>query len=53
MLIVYVTMAVVVVLTGYFWVNGIVNMHKNYPGYKGQEFNGGFDFDDELEEKKI
>jgi hypothetical protein len=49
MLIVYVTMAIVVVLVSYFWVNGIVNMHENYPGYKGQEFNGGFDFEDNSE----
>lgn len=46
MWIVYTTMAIVVVLISYFWVNGIMNMHEKYPNYKGQEFNEGFDFDD-------
>ena len=49
MLIVYVTMAIVVVLISYFWVNGITNMHEKYPNYKAEEFNGGFDFDDNSE----
>ena len=49
MLIVYVTMAIVVVLLSYFWVSCITDTHKKYPNYKGEEFNGGFNFDDNSE----
>jgi hypothetical protein len=47
MLIVYVTMAIVVVLVSYFWVNAITNMHEKHSDYKG-DFRG-FDFDDNSE----
>ena len=49
MWVVYVTMAIVIVLISYFWVNGITSMHEKYPDYKGEEFSGGFDFDDNPE----
>ena len=47
MLIVYVTMAIVVVLLSYFWVSCITDTHKKYPDYKG-DFRG-FDFEDNSE----
>jgi len=45
---VYSCMVVSVIIVSVLWVNGITNMHKNHPNYKGEEFNG-FDFDDEEE----
>ena len=45
---VYSCMAVAVIIVSVLWVNGITNMHKNHPNYKGEDFSG-FDFDDEEE----
>jgi hypothetical protein len=42
-------MVVAVIVVAVLWVNGITNMHKNHPDYKGNELFGGFDFDDEDE----
>jgi hypothetical protein len=42
-------MAVAVIIVSVLWVNGITNMHKNHPDYKGDELFGGFNFDDEEE----
>lgn len=47
---VYSCMAVAVIAVSVLWVNGITNMHKNHPDYKGDELFGGFDFDDEKED---
>jgi hypothetical protein len=33
-------------LISYFWVEGIDYMHKNHPGYKGDDLFGDFDDDD-------
>ena len=48
---VYVVMFIVVVVVALLWANGIDYMHKNHPDYKGDDFLGGFDFDDKEEEK--
>ena len=48
---VYVVMFIVLVVVALLWANGIDYMHKNHPDYKGDDFLGGFDFDDKEEEK--
>ena len=43
---VYLSIGVAVIAVSVLWANGIANMHKNHPDYKGEDFLGGFDFDD-------
>ena len=47
---VYSCIIVSVIIVSVLWVNGIANMHKNHPDYKG-DFRG-FDFDDEDDEQE-
>jgi len=38
MWIVFLVMFIVVAIISYLWVQGIDNMHKNHPDYKGDDF---------------
>lgn len=40
---VYLLMFIVVAIVSFLWVNGITNIHKNHPNYKGDDL---FGFDD-------
>jgi len=42
---VYLLMFIVLVVVSFLWVNGITNMHKNHPDYKGDDL-FGIDDDD-------
>ena len=47
---VYLIIALVVIVVSVLWTQGIANMHKNHPDYKGDQ--DGFNFDNKEDEQE-